>query len=151
MAIASNTKIVKQSEKTNKTKGSNKKQIAVKLPKSLKRQTGAKKSLSLAKDKKEHLKTSIQPLLPENLNIDGEKNEVPELPSSFLVSMFGQIVQVHLKFNNAMYKGVLISTDEYFNLRLKNTVEFIGGKETGKIGDCFIRCNTVLFINQKND
>lgn len=71
------------------------------------------------------------------------------LPTNYLVSLYGKPIEVHLKFNDAVYKGILLSIDEYFNLRLENTVEFIKEKETGKIGDCFIRCNTVLMISHK--
>lgn len=71
------------------------------------------------------------------------------LPTNYLVSLYGKNIEVHLKFNDAVYKGTLLSIDDYFNLRLTNTVEYIKDKETGKIGDCFIRCNTVLLISHK--
>ncbi|KAL6926631.1 hypothetical protein ACO0SA_004655 [Hanseniaspora valbyensis] len=133
-------------------KVNNKKQIAIKLPKSKaqdKNSSNGTVKKTAHKDKK--ATKHIKPLLPENLTTENNDKVVPILPINFLVSLYGEVVQIHLKFNNAMYKGELVSIDEYFNLRLKNAVEYISGKEIGKIGDCFIRCNTVLFINQKKD
>lgn len=133
-----------------------KKKIAVELPKAKKEAPGASKTAAAkneggkaGKNMSKAKKNTVKPLLPDNITIENKENVVPEYPINYLVSLYGEEIQVHLKFNNAMYKGKLESIDEYFNLRLKNTIEYISGKETGEIGDCFIRCNTVLFINQK--
>lgn len=55
---------------------------------------------------------------------------------------------VTLKFNKTQYKGLLVSTDNYFNLQLTEAEEFIEGQSKGKIGDIFIRCNNVLWIGE---
>lgn len=92
-------------------------------------------------------------LLTENETLKDKDSEAAQdflLPTHFLVSLYGENVEVHLKFNDSVYKGRLLSIDDYFNLRLQDTVEVIKDKETGKIGDCFIRCNTVLMISHKD-
>lgn len=133
-----------------------KNKVALELPKAKKETPGASNTVKAkkeggktAKTKSTTKKNIVKPLLPENITTENKESVTPEYPINYLVSLYGQEIQVHLKFNSAMYKGKLESIDEYFNLRLKNTVEYISGKETGEIGDCFIRCNTVLFINQK--
>lgn len=57
-------------------------------------------------------------------------------------------IVVTLKFNKTQYKGELVSTDNYFNLQLRNAEEFISGSSKGKVGDIFIRCNNVLWIGK---
>lgn len=39
------------------------------------------------------------------------------------------------------------STDNYMNLQLLNTEEFVDGKSTGALGEVLIRCNNVLWIS----
>lgn len=58
---------------------------------------------------------------------------------------------VTLKFNRTQYKGKLVSTDNYFNVQLTDTEEFVEGKSKGKIGDIFVRCNNVLWIGEDLD
>ena len=45
----------------------------------------------------------------------------------------------------------MVSTDNYFNLQLKNAEEFINDESKGVIGDIFIRCNNVLWIGEDLD
>lgn len=44
------------------------------------------------------------------------------------------------------YKGVLKSFDNYFNLQLDNTEEYIDGALAGQLGEVLIRCNNVLYM-----
>lgn len=55
---------------------------------------------------------------------------------------------VTLKFNNTQYRGTLISTDNYFNIQLKDAEEWIQGESKGVVGEIFIRCNNVLWISK---
>ncbi|KAL6936684.1 hypothetical protein ACO0R3_000287 [Hanseniaspora guilliermondii] len=104
------------------------------------------------KANKIHKDTTLKhKLLTENETMkDQTSSQEFLLPTNYLVSLYGKNIEVHLKFNDSVYKGKLISIDDYFNIRLENTVEYVKDKETGKIGDCFIRCNTVLMITHKD-
>ncbi|SMN19827.1 similar to Saccharomyces cerevisiae YPR182W SMX3 Core Sm protein Sm F [Maudiozyma saulgeensis] len=73
---------------------------------------------------------------------------VPVNPKPFLKDLIDKRVVVTLKFNNTKYKGTLVSSDNYFNVQLKDTEEFVNDKSAGKIGEVFIRCNNVLWIGQ---
>ncbi|GMM58930.1 mRNA splicing protein [Maudiozyma humilis] len=73
---------------------------------------------------------------------------VPVNPKPFLRSLVGERVVVTLKFNETQYKGTLVSSDNYFNVQLRDTEEVVKGKSGGRIGDVFIRCNNVLWIGQ---
>lgn len=45
------------------------------------------------------------------------------------------------------YKGYLVSIDNYMNLQLANTEEYVEGKNTGvNLGEVLIRCNNILYI-----
>lgn len=55
---------------------------------------------------------------------------------------------VTLKFNNTQYRGTLISSDNYFNIQLKDAEEWIQGESKGVVGEIFIRCNNVLWISK---
>jgi small nuclear ribonucleoprotein F len=66
-------------------------------------------------------------------------------PKPFLKELSGKSVLVKLKWGME-YKGVLVSTDNYMNLRLANTEEFIDGKFAGNLGEVLIRCNNVLYM-----
>ena len=55
---------------------------------------------------------------------------------------------VTLKFNNTQYRGTLISTDNYFNIQLKDAEEWVQGESKGVVGEIFIRCNNVLWISE---
>lgn len=75
----------------------------------------------------------------------------PINPKPFLRGLIDKRVVVTLKFNKTKYKGILVSTDNYFNLQLKNAEEFINDESKGVIGDIFIRCNNVLWIGESLD
>lgn len=105
-------------------------------------------------NKKNKASTLKHKLLTENETLKDKDSKTPQnflLPTNYLVSLYGKNIEVHLKFNDSVYKGKLLSIDDYFNLRLEDTVEYVKDKETGKIGDCFIRCNTVLMISHKDN
>ena len=44
------------------------------------------------------------------------------------------------------YKGILVAFDNYMNLQMINTEEWIDGDCRGNIGEVLIRCNNVLYI-----
>ena len=44
------------------------------------------------------------------------------------------------------YKGILVSSDRYFNLQLANAEEYVDGDSTGNLGEILIRCNNVLYM-----
>ncbi|CUS22788.1 LAQU0S07e00100g1_1 [Lachancea quebecensis] len=72
----------------------------------------------------------------------------PTNPKPFLRELINKPIVVTLKFNKTQYKGLLVSTDNYFNLQLSEAEEFIEGQSKGKIGDIFIRCNNVLWMGE---
>ncbi|KAK1832698.1 hypothetical protein QBC39DRAFT_347992 [Podospora conica] len=71
---------------------------------------------------------------------------VPVNPRPFLLDLVNKDVIVRLKWNEAEYKGRLVSIDSYMNVQLSNTEEFINQKPTGTLGQVLIRCNNVLWI-----
>jgi len=70
---------------------------------------------------------------------------VPVNPKPFLNELAGKEVIVKLKWGME-YKGFLMSVDNYMNLQIANSQEFIGGKYAGNLGEILIRCNNVLYI-----
>jgi small nuclear ribonucleoprotein F len=62
-----------------------------------------------------------------------------------LKQLTGKPILVKLKWGME-YKGVLISSDRYFNLQLADTEEFVDGESTGNLGEVLIRCNNVLYL-----
>jgi small nuclear ribonucleoprotein F len=56
----------------------------------------------------------------------------------------GKPVAIKLKWS-IKYKGILVSVDNYMNLQLANTEEYIDGVMTGNLGEALIRCNNVIF------
>ncbi|KAK1761239.1 hypothetical protein QBC47DRAFT_369454 [Echria macrotheca] len=71
---------------------------------------------------------------------------VPVNPRPFLQDLINKDVIVRLKWNEAEYKGRLVSIDSYMNVQLSNTEEYINQKPTGTLGQVLIRCNNVLWI-----
>ncbi|KAJ5587157.1 uncharacterized protein N7459_002922 [Penicillium hispanicum] len=51
----------------------------------------------------------------------------------------GTELVIRLKWGQTEYKGTLESIDSYMNVLLRDTVEFIDGKETGSLGLVLIR------------
>lgn len=70
----------------------------------------------------------------------------PINPKPFLQDLLQKPVLVRLKWGQE-YKGTLQSIDNYMNLQLLNTEEFVDGKSTGALGEVMIRCNNVLWIS----
>ncbi|KAK5781585.1 hypothetical protein RI543_000767 [Arxiozyma heterogenica] len=73
---------------------------------------------------------------------------VPINPKPFLRDLVNHRIIVTLKFNNTQYRGTLISSDNYFNIQLKDAEEWIQGESKGVVGEIFIRCNNVLWISK---
>ena len=59
-------------------------------------------------------------------------------PKPFLNSLTGKPVMVKLKWGHE-YKGFLVSTDNYMNLQLASTEEYIDGSCTGNLGEVLVR------------
>ncbi|ONH69128.1 Small nuclear ribonucleoprotein F [Cyberlindnera fabianii] len=72
-------------------------------------------------------------------------------PKPFIKELVGKPVIVKLKFNNTSYKGVLASSDNYFNVSLTDPEEIVDGQSTKLGNDLFIRCNNVLYIRQLDE
>jgi len=70
---------------------------------------------------------------------------MPVNPKPFLNSLTGKPIIVKLKWGME-YKGFLVSVDQYMNLQLANTEEYIDGALTGNLGEVLIRCNNILYI-----
>ena len=70
---------------------------------------------------------------------------MPVNPKPFLNGLTGETVNVKLKWGHE-YKGVLVATDQYMNLQLANTEEYIDGSLTGNLGEVLVRCNNILYI-----
>jgi small nuclear ribonucleoprotein F len=69
----------------------------------------------------------------------------PVNPKPFLKDLTGKSIIVKLKWGME-YKGILVSTDNYMNLQLADTEEFIDGVQAGNLGEVLIRCNNVLYL-----
>lgn len=72
----------------------------------------------------------------------------PVNPKPFLRELVDHPVVVTLKFNSTQYRGTLVSTDNYFNVRLRDAEEIVDGRSRGQVGEIFVRCNNVLWIGQ---
>jgi len=70
---------------------------------------------------------------------------MPVNPKPFLNSLTGKPIIVKLKWGME-YKGFLVSVDQYMNLQMANTEEYIDGALTGNLGEVLIRCNNILYI-----
>jgi small nuclear ribonucleoprotein F len=66
-------------------------------------------------------------------------------PKTFLSSLINKKIMVRLKWG-IEYKGILVSYDDYINIRICNTEEWINGKEIGVLGEILIRCNNIQII-----
>ena len=53
---------------------------------------------------------------------------------------------IRLKWGQTEYKGSLESIDSYMNVLLRDTEEFIDGKNTGSLGLVLIRCVFPVFL-----
>jgi small nuclear ribonucleoprotein F len=59
-------------------------------------------------------------------------------PKPFLTGLIGKLVLVKLKWGMSL-RGILLAFDNYINVHLVNTEEFVDGKLTGMIGETLIR------------
>jgi small nuclear ribonucleoprotein F len=75
---------------------------------------------------------------------------LPVNPKPFLAELTGKRVVVKLKWGME-YKGVLLSVDNYMNLQLAHTEEFVNGILQGALGEILIRCNNVLYVRALPD
>lgn len=66
-------------------------------------------------------------------------------PKPFLASLVGKPVIVKLKWGME-YRGRLASVDNYMNVQLEDSEEWIDGALAGQLGEILIRCNNVLYI-----
>eukprot|EP00695_Tsukubamonas_globosa_P003019 TRINITY_DN431_c0_g1_i4.p1 TRINITY_DN431_c0_g1~~TRINITY_DN431_c0_g1_i4.p1 ORF type:complete len:85 (-),score=25.80 TRINITY_DN431_c0_g1_i4:59-313(-) len=69
----------------------------------------------------------------------------PVNPKPFLNDLTGKFVVAKLKWGME-YKGILLAVDNYMNLQLGRTEEWIDGNFAGDLGEVLIRCNNVLYI-----
>jgi small nuclear ribonucleoprotein F len=70
------------------------------------------------------------------------------MPSVVLHSLVGERVAVKSKWG-PVYTGVLVSTDAFMNLQLRDAVEETS-KGSHPLGEILLRCNNVLYIRQEN-
>jgi small nuclear ribonucleoprotein F len=70
----------------------------------------------------------------------------PVNPRPFLQARVGTELVIRLKWGQTEYKGKLESIDSYMNVLLRDTEEFIDGKNTGSLGLVLIRCNNILWM-----
>ncbi|EFA85841.1 LSM domain-containing protein [Heterostelium album PN500] len=74
-------------------------------------------------------------------------NKVESLsPKPFLYELKGKKVAVRLKWGGMEYRGILASVDNYMNLQLAATEEWIDGAIIDTLGEVLIRCNNVLYV-----
>ncbi|KAJ6108828.1 small nuclear ribonucleoprotein SmF [Penicillium capsulatum] len=59
----------------------------------------------------------------------------------------GSEVIIRLKWGQTEYKGTLESIDSYMNVLLRDTEEFIDGKQTGSLGLVLIRYDTPVSLS----
>ena len=62
--------------------------------------------------------------------------------TSILTTRFDRInkpVIIRLKWGNTEYRGQLVSSDSYMNIQLRNTKEYLDGKDNGGLGMVLIR------------
>lgn len=68
-------------------------------------------------------------------------------PKPFLTALRGKPVAVKLKWG-VSFTGILVSEDNFMNLHLAGTEEYVDGKKTGAIGEVLIRyLDFAIFIH----
>ena len=79
---------------------------------------------------------------------EGERRPSPYLnPLPFLEALKGREVRVRLKFG-LVYTGTLVNYDEYFNLQIRETKEWVDDQLMGEVGEMLLRCNNVLYVQE---
>ncbi|KAL1863475.1 hypothetical protein Plec18170_000310 [Paecilomyces lecythidis] len=71
----------------------------------------------------------------------------PVNPRPFLQARVGAELIIRLKWGQTEYKGKLESIDSYMNVLLRDTEEFIDGKNTGSLGLVGFRSQHPLAIS----
>jgi len=71
-------------------------------------------------------------------------------PKPFLTKLVGQDTLVKLKWG-LEYRGKLKTFDDYMNLELQDSSEYVHGEFKQKLGSIFIRCNNVLYVRPDPD
>ncbi|KAG5859888.1 Sm protein F [Encephalitozoon hellem] len=69
-----------------------------------------------------------------------------ENPKQFLQRMKGKSVVVSLKWGQS-YEGVLVTSDNYFNILLDKCIEK-DGEASMEVGEVSIRCNNIKSISE---
>mmetsp|Transcript_38045 Transcript_38045/g.73681 ORF Transcript_38045/g.73681 Transcript_38045/m.73681 type:complete len:91 (-) Transcript_38045:1028-1300(-) len=67
-------------------------------------------------------------------------------PKPLLKDSIGEVVQIKLKNFPIIYRGYLISIDDWMNIHLVESEEVVNNINVGKIGEVFIKCSNVLSI-----
>lgn len=55
-------------------------------------------------------------------------------------------IQVEMKGENNMLEGLLVNTDDFLNLYMKNTMEIVNGERTRLLGSVILRGNNIILI-----
>ena len=76
--------------------------------------------------------------------------QVPVNPKPFLNDLTGKPVIAKLKWGME-YKGILVSVDNYVNIRMENAEEWVDGSQIGYLGEVLIRCNNILYISREKN
>ena len=71
----------------------------------------------------------------------------PVNPKPFLTELIDKVIIVRLKWG-MIYKGILVAFDNYMNLQMVKTEEWIEGVCKGNLGEVLIRCNNVLYVRE---
>lgn len=74
----------------------------------------------------------------------------PINPKPFLNDLLHKEIRVRLKWGQE-YTGKLQSIDNYMNLQLLDTTEYVDGTNPTSLGEVMIRCNNVLWIKSEDD
>jgi small nuclear ribonucleoprotein (snRNP)-like protein len=51
-----------------------------------------------------------------------------------------------MKGENNMLEGLLVNTDDFLNLYMKNTMEIVNGERTRLLGSVILRGNNIILI-----
>lgn len=90
---------------------------------------------------------STRPLPPLRLFAQSATSTPPPPPTLHAIhsSNITNFLLVYLR-SSAPRSGHLTSVDNYMNLQLENSEEWIDGAMADKLGEILIRCNNVLYI-----
>jgi small nuclear ribonucleoprotein (snRNP)-like protein len=72
-------------------------------------------------------------------------------PSKKVQNLVGSKIQVEMKGEKCVLEGLLMSADDYLNLHLTNTTEFIDGQKSRVLGSVVLRGNNIILLNPVND